>query len=149
MNTLQINKKLAKVGGYLGTFPYDELPRSKKKVFSLVVNTSSSHEPGTHWIAIVFINGTFYFLDSYGRNINDMTFSKPFKRVIKQYFDGKRYRYNTKLLQQFTSNTCGDYAIYFVLMLSCGFSLEKCIAVFTDNLIYNDVYVQSFVKHFK
>ena len=147
LNTLQIDKKLENIHGFLGAFPYDELPKSRRKLFSLVVNTSSSHEPGDHWLALVYRNNAYYFLDSYGRDITDMTFPEEFKEAIKRYVGGEKILYNRKILQQILSNACGDYAIYFVRMFSSGDSLKKSLTVFTDNLKYNDVYVTNFVKH--
>ena len=117
------------------------------KLFSLVVNTSSSHEPGDHWLALVYRNNVYYFLDSYGRDITDITFPEEFKEAIKRYVGGEKILYNRKILQQILSNACGDYAIYFVRMFSSGDSLKKSLTVFTDNLKYNDVYVTNFVKH--
>lgn len=146
MNTLEIDKKLEKVAGYLGAFPYDEIPKSNNQAFSLIINTSSSNEPGDHWLALVYRNNVYYFLDSYGRDILDLTFPKEFKEAIKSYISDQKIIYNRKLLQQITSNTCGAYGIYFISLLNDGISLKKSLAVFTDNLKYNDYYVSIFVK---
>ena len=146
MNTIQIDKKLDNVEGFLGAFPYDQIPKSNKKMFSLVINTSSSHEPGDHWLALVYKDNVFYFLDSYGRNFTDTTFSKEFKLAITKYIGNKKCKYNKKLLQQLTSNTCAEYAIYFVYMLSKNISLRKMLENFTNSLKDNDKFVEQFVK---
>ena len=141
MNTIQIDKKLDNVEGFLGAFPYDQIPKSKKKMFSLVINTSSSHEAGDHWLALVYKDGTYYFMDSYGRNFTDLTFPEDFRTIIKKYIGNKKSVHNKKLLQQLTSNTCGEYAIYFVYMLSNNTSLKNSLRVFNNNLKYNDEYI--------
>lgn len=147
MNTLEIDKKLEKVTGFLGAFAYDQLPKSKRQMFSLIINTSSSHEVGDHWLVLVYKNNVYYFIDSYGRGILDLTFSTDFKEAITRYVGEQKIIYNGKMLQQMLSNTCGDYAIYFVSMLSAGLSLKKAIKVFSDNLKLNDLYVTLFVKN--
>ena len=145
MNTIQIDKKLDKVKGFLGAFPYDQIPKSKKKLFSLVINTSSSRGPGDHWLALVYRNEIYYFLDSYGRNIKDITFSKEFREAIQNYIAKKHIIYNKRILQQITTNTCGYYAIYFVKMLSMNVSLKNSLKPFNNNLKYNDEYITSLI----
>ena len=141
MNTIEIDKKLDKVEGFLGAFPFDQIPKSKKNLFSLVINTSSSHGVGDHWLSLVYKDNIFYFLDSYGRNFTNLTFSEEFKSTIKKYIGNKKCMYNKKLLQQLTSNTCGEYAIYFVYMLSSNTSLKNSLKPFRDSLKYNDDYI--------
>ena len=145
MNTIQIDKKLDKIEGFLGTFPFDQVPITHRKKFSLVINTSSSHEPGDHWLALVYKDNIFYFLDSYGRNFTDLTFSEEFRLAIKKYTGKKKCKYNKKLLQQLTSNTCAGYAIYFVIMMSDDVSLKNALKPFNNNLKYNDDYITSLI----
>ena len=54
MDTLQIDKKIT-APGFLGAFPYDEIPeKPKSDAFSLVINTESSKEPGDHWLVLLY-----------------------------------------------------------------------------------------------
>ena len=118
MNTLQLDRTLDKINGFLGAFSYDQLPKSRKKMFSLIINTDSSRESGSHWIALVYKNNIYYFIDSYGRNFTNITFPDDFRLAITKYIGKKQCIYCKKFLQQLTSNTCGEYASYFVYMLS-------------------------------
>ena len=147
MNTIQIDRKLDKVEGFLGAFPYNQMPKPKKKQFSLIINTSSSDEPGTHWLALVYKDNVYYFVDSYGRDITNITFSNKFRFAIKRFIGKKQYRYNKKLIQQLTSNTCGDYAIYFIHTLNNNISLQDSLKLFSSNLEYNDVCIKYLVKN--
>ena len=145
MDTLQIDKKIT-VPGFLGTFPYDEIPQKPKSdTFSLVINTESSKEPGDHWLVLLYKKPYFYFLDSYGRSLHDGTFSSEFTKAIKVYIGRTRYKSNKKWLQQLTSNACGDYCVYFIMEMSKN-SLDKVLSVFGYNFSKNDKFVEYYVK---
>ena len=148
LNTIQIDNKLENVNGFLGAYAYDEIPsKPKKKLFSLVVNTSSSHEPGDHWLVLVYRDGIYYFLDSFGRDYNDETFPNDFRGVIKKFIGSEPCKFNRDIVQYLLSNACGDYAIYFVYRLSKNDRLNDILNVFNSDLLYNDYFVTQFVKH--
>ena len=54
MNTIQIDEKLKHIPTFLGAFPYDQLPKSKKHSYSLIINTEPSTAEGDHWLALIF-----------------------------------------------------------------------------------------------
>ena len=146
MDTLQIDKKIT-APGFLGAFPYDELPQKHKSdTFSLVINTESSKESGDHWLVLLYKKPYFYFLDSYGRSMYDGTFSNRFTRTIKSFIGNARYKFNRKMLQQLTSNACGDYCVYFIMEMSKN-SFEKVLSVFGNDWSKNDKYVKHYVKN--
>ena len=146
MDTLQIDEKIT-VPGFLGAFPYDEIPQKPKSdTFSLVINTESSKEPGDHWLVLLYKKPYFYFVDSYGRTLHDQTFPSQFTKTIKNYIGNARYRFNKKWLQKLTSNTCGDYCIYFIMEMSKN-SFEKVLSVFGNDWSKNDKYVKHYVKN--
>ena len=147
MNTLQLDKKVS-VPGFLGAFAYDELPEKPDgatMMFSLIINVDPSNLPGSHWIALVYKNSCFFFIDSYGRLFKDNTFPSGFSAKIKNYIGNSCYKTNTKMYQQFTSNTCGQYCVYFIEEMVKK-SFEKVCNVFTDNLRKNDLYVTKYVE---
>ena len=145
MDTLDLDSKVT-ARGFLGAFPYDEIPQRPKDVhFSLIVNTSPGNESGDHWIAMVYDKQTFYFIDSYGRKLNDVTLPKQFSLVIRKYIGENRVKYNSKWLQQLTSNTCGNYCVYFLQEFeNVGF--KRLLHVFSQNLKNNDKFVLNYVK---
>ena len=146
MNTLDIDEKLKHVEGFLGAFPYDKIPKSRKKFYSMIVNTEPDSEPGDHWLVLVYRRGRFWFLDSFGRDYNNFTFSIAFQNTIRNYIAGRPHVFNRKLLQQFTSNACGFYACYFVHMFSKRSLPTNLVSNFTDNLKRNDMYVRDYVS---
>ena len=145
MDAIQIDEKIS-VPGFLGTFGYDELPIRKDDNFSLIVNTEVSTEPGDHWVALVQKDNLIYFLDSYGRNFKNPTFPRGFRETIKKYIGNSRFKFNPLLLQQFISNTCGDYCVYFIQELDKK-GLTKALSIFSDNLAENDRLVVEYVKN--
>lgn len=144
MDTIQLDK-IVTAFGFLGTFPYDEIPPKPDKDHSLIINTSPSDMPGEHWVALVYNKPIFYFFDSYGRSLKDATFPSKFSVTIKKYIGQRRVRHNSKWLQQLTSNTCGDYCVYFIQEIA-KVSFKKLISVFTENLKRNDQFVLNYVK---
>ena len=132
--------------GFLGAFPYDELPKQPElELFSLVINTSPSSGSGTHWLVLVYKSPVFYFLDSYGRNLADETFSREFAKVIKNYVGDVKIVYNRKWLQQLMSNFCGDYCVYFISEL-VNKNLKRVLSVFSTDLKRNDDFISKYVK---
>ena len=115
-------------------------------MFSLIINTDSSRETGAHWIALVYKDNVYYFIDSYGRNFTNVTFPDKFRLTIKKYIGKKQCIYCRKFLQQLTSNTCGEYASYFVYMLSHNTTLKKSLERFNTNLKSNDEYIKKFIR---
>ena len=146
MNTLQLDRTLDKISGFLGAFSYNQIPKSRRTMFSLILNTDSSDEPGSHWIALIYKNGVYYFMDSYGRDLTNVTFPDKFRKSMEKYMGKKSCIYCNKFLQQLTSNTCGAYACYFIYMLSSGFTLRKTLEVFSTNLKNNDDYIMKFIS---
>lgn len=144
MDTIEIDKRIT-VPGFLGAFAYDALPPRQDGDFSLVINTEVASKPGAHWIALVKKGKLMYFLDSYGRNVKHFTFPTGFKETILKYIGDSKWKFNPLLLQQFTSNVCGEYCIYFIQELETG-GLTKALSVFSDFPVENDKLVVDYVN---
>ena len=97
MNTLDINNKLKHVNGFLGAFPYDELPKTRKMFYSMIINTEPSNEAGDHWLALVFRDKQFWFLDSFGRDYNNFMFDDGFKQTMNDYISDRSCFYNDNI----------------------------------------------------
>lgn len=110
---------------YLGCFPSDYYILSPTKFPSkyldtfeqagLVFNLDSSHQKGSHWVAV------FFDIDAYGnRTIEyfDPTGNPP-NRNIKQFLNNP-YFFDAELIisdkkHQKGNNECGMYSLYFIL----------------------------------
>ena len=145
MNTSQLNTIIT-TPSFMGAVPFDKLPKQpNSEMFSVVINTSPSSESGDHWLALVYKNSLYYFLDSYGRTLSDETFSREFVKTIKSYVGHVKIRYQKKLLQQLMSNVCGDYCIYFISEL-VNKNFNSVMSVFSADLKSNDNFVFKYVK---
>ena len=145
MNTLQLDGKIS-APGFLGAHAYNELPPRKAGDHSFIINTSPSSEPGDHWLVLVIKNGVFYFIDSYGRGVDDFTFSPDFRQFIKKYIGSEKIIHNDRWVQSLTSNVCGDYCIYFIEEIyRIGF--RKMMSVFSTRFMDNDMLVLNYVKN--
>ena len=143
MDTLEIDRVLAKVPGFLGAHAFNELPIKPSGDFSTVVNTNA--EKGEHWLAIVRKHDKNYFIDSFGRPPNDSLFSKDFRNIVKSYVGPMKC--NTKWLQSLTSNACGMYCVYFIVELEKN-SFNNIFKVFSDDFEKNDEYVEKYVHNY-
>ena len=125
--------------GYLGAFPACEIPISKKKRYFFITNTELHDEPGTHWTAWMVEGDKIDFFDSFGRSPNNKQFPYEFKKFIL----GKKVSYSAFRVQQYTSNTCGYFCMYYIYFRSLGLDFGYIINQLTD-LKDNDDIVISF-----
>lgn len=140
MNTSQINMCLQHVPGFIGTFPCNMIPRVERVPSIFVVNTArieGSNKrrvvPGKHWV-VLFIHKDrkCEYFDSFGM--------QPLQKDIVSYisYSCKKLKYNTQLLQDPLSRTCGVYCIDYIVQRSKGTSLKKYLAQFTSDTSTND-----------
>ena len=113
--------------GYLGAFPACEIPISKKKRYFFITNTDLHDEPGTHWTAWMVEGDKIDFFDSFGRSPNNKQFPYEFKKFIL----GKKVSYSAFRVQQYTSNTCGYFCMYYIYFRSLGLDFGNIINKFT------------------
>ncbi len=52
--------------------------------------------------------------------------------------------FNSKRLQNYNSNVCGQYCLMYSYYRCRGYKFEEIISMFSDNLILNDVKVNRF-----
>ena len=145
MDSLTLEKQLHDVQNFVGVFPFDLLPKKPSGDFSLIVNTDNSTQPGDHWLVLSRKDSKMYFIDSFGRNYNDLTFDIDFVKSMRNFIGDEQVRYNQRWLQRLTSNVCGVYCIYFVRELT-KHSLSYCLSAFNENLRKNDQYVLNYLN---
>lgn len=114
----------------------------KKYPCLVVMNTGISSSPGEHWVVLIIERGgVCYFFDSYGHSPEEyglMTTSLEHCESIK---------YNTRQVQQNTSETCGPHCIYFAVQYARGNNPEDIVRrKYTLDLKKNDQMVLRFVE---
>ena len=105
----------------------------------VIANTDSKDGPGKHWVAFFFTDsGPDEFFDSLGKPAEFYDFEEELH---------KPYLTNCNRLQEFGSNACGYYCVYFVMCRYAGMALSDIIKVFNvRDLSANDRFVRTFVN---
>jgi hypothetical protein len=109
--------------------------------FAMVINLDKAGERGTHWVAIYSPNKRqVYYFDSLGRN------PPP---IIKEYMMKKftHITYSNLLLQNFISNVCAHFCIYFIYNMSLGYNFDDLLKhLYNRTYLDIDLYIRSFVQ---
>ena len=69
---------------FLGTYPACVFPKTNKKVYSSVSNTSDHLDDCSHWIGWMIDSDHATFFDSYGRSPDDSPLPHHFKKFAKK-----------------------------------------------------------------
>ena len=121
-------------GGVLGR---DQLPvfvHDTPKLY--IVNTDLLAEPGTHWIVL--------YMDEDGEIFNSLGIEpeEDFKNFL--IVNSIQYKYNCKRLQNYNSNACGLYCLFYAYCKCRGYDFQEFLNLFTDDFALNDVKVKYF-----
>lgn len=124
-----------------GIYNIDNLPRIVRKTPTfLIMNTDVSTGPGKHWVAIYITENYCEFFDSAGNS--------PKEYGIEQFLfsNGSKYVYNSRRLQDYDSDTCGHFVLYYTYQRCLGKSIESIVRSFDyQPLNVNDDMVKHFV----
>ncbi len=119
---------------FIGVFAADQLP-IKEFPGALVVNTDTSSQPGQHWVAFFLVNDTIECFDSYGEHPGN------YSAHIAQWLNDTFNVVQCETLQSRNSTVCGQYCMYFILLMSYGFMYEDVMSSMTKNGQVNDKFV--------
>ena len=116
------------VSSFLGVFPSVLLPQHRiARSGTLVVNTDTHTESGSHWLAIhlQYRSHSSYYFDSYGL--------PPFIPSIQSFINRNYivWDYNTIQLQGPTSTVCGKYCCIFALYMGRGYTPRYFVGLLT------------------
>lgn len=112
-----------------------------KKNRFVIANTDTRGGPGKHWVTFCFTDkGPDEFFDSLGKTPE--YYSVGFERVLQG-----DYLTISDRLQDFKSDTCGLYCIYYVMCRYAGMTFKDLVKVFSvSELEMNDQFVRTFVN---
>lgn len=135
MNNLELQRRLR---GYpVSICSADSIKKDK----FVIANTDTRGGPGKHWVTFYFTDkGPDEFFDSLGKTPE--YYNVGFERVLR-----RDYLTNCDRLQDFGSDTCGMYCIYYVMCRYAGMTLKDLVNVFSvSDLEMNDRFVRTFVN---
>ena len=97
------------------TVPCDCLPNppDKKGPVAYIVNTDPQGMPGHHWLALWTYNNVCEVLDSYALPLEMYKTTDPLQKWLNKHW--KYVVENGKSLQSIYSQSCGDYALFFLI----------------------------------
>ena len=140
LSTIQINKHLKNVHGYLGCFPSNKIPSLPTTPCTIIINTAKSGHPGDHWVALHLRHDVSFYFDSFGFPvIEDDIFN-----FLKKYY--KKIIYNQICIQDVKSVSCGLFCIAFIKNVYSVKSYSSFVNSFNlNNLKENDYKVLKFI----
>lgn len=106
----------------------DQLPTQMERTrpAAFIINTDPITLPGSHWVGLYYNGvGEFTYFDSFGFG--------PLNSEIVYFIENNSNRpflYKPCVLQDIPSDTCGLYAIYFIMIKARGGSLSRVLLPF-------------------
>ena len=127
---------------YGGVFPKDLLPHSPERPSLFIVNLDKSDQPGSHWVVVFVVDRKISeYFDPLGK-VPDT----DFKNYLTQ--QSRSYRYSDKRCQNYASNICGQYCLFYCYFRARGYSMQHILNMFDENnLLYNDQLVYYFYEY--
>ena len=132
---------------FYGTVPCDRLPRTlpQEGPTAYIVNTDPHDEPGRHWIAIWTEGNVSEIMDSYGLSLEVYGTTDPIMEWLDRHF--KYQMHNGQSLQSLFSQSCGDYALMYLIDRAEGHSMQQFMNRFKkDDYVNNDRKVGQMMK---
>lgn len=134
---------------YGGTRACDRLPStlSKQEKKAYIVNTDPHDKPGTHWLAIWTEENYCEMMDSFALSFDIHPESMPLQQWIQRHFEFSKM--NSIPLQSIQSDSCGDYALFYLIDKSNGYSMEHFLNRFKrHDFVWNDHHVGQMLKNY-
>ena len=122
-----------------GTVPCDRLPRtvSQEGPTAYIVNTDPHDQPGVHWITLWADKNRCEIVDSYGLPLEVYGTTEPIQEWLDRHF--KYQLYSGKSLQSVFSQSCGDYALMFLIDRAEGRTMSDFLSRFKKHkFVEND-----------
>lgn len=99
--------KIFKIKHFRGVFMRDTLPSKPRKIECLILNHDSVRSTGTHWTALVKINDTAWYFDSFGNLLPPLEVKAYLGTNVKLFLNYNQY-------QQFNTMICGHLCLNFL-----------------------------------
>jgi len=124
---------------FLGVYPCDIHPKTRRKTFSVVFNTGDSSTSGEHFVCLYVTPTIIHYFDSFGKTPTDVNI----KSFIKKQKQRRRLKHWKTSIQHETSDFCGFYVIGFLIHKYRNKKMFN--KMFTSNLKENDSIIVNFI----
>lgn len=117
----------------------------KEGATAYIVNTDPHDEPGKHWIALWTEGNVCEIMDSYALSLDVYGTAAPLQEWMDRQF--KYQMRSGKSLQSLFSQSCGDYALMFLVDRAEGRSMNDFLCRFKKgDYVNNDHKVGQWLK---
>lgn len=135
---------------FYGTIACDELPSRprRNRPQAYIVNTDPAHLPGRHWISLWTECGNVCeVMDSYALPLDTYKTTQPLKDWLTHHW--KYVVENGQSLQSPYSQSCGDYALFYLKAKARGHSMNEFLNRFSKHdYVDNDHQIGQMLKSF-
>lgn len=99
--------KQLRIPHFRGIYMRDTLPKKARDIECWILNHDLAKSTGTHWTALVKVNCTAWYFDSFGRLIPPLE--------VKKYLGSQvKILYNYNQFQNFNTFVCGQLCLVFL-----------------------------------
>jgi hypothetical protein len=152
MNSLELSKTLLSnphtAKNFGGVYASDRLPFNvHTRPCILIANTQDSFQSGAHWVAFMIFEHAGSPTVEYFNSLGESPTNPYFLNFIHRH--GGLNNSSDRVLQNVTSDVCGQYVCVYSLFRGLDISLHTMLSLFTCNSILNDkLVVELFNTHF-
>ena len=116
-----------------GVFPCDRLPPNPDKSTpkAYIVNTDPEALPGRHWLGLWTEKNKCEVMDSYALPLDVYKTTAPLQAWLDKHW--KYVVNNGRTLQSLFSQSCGDYALLFLIAKARNHSMSEFVQTFDQH----------------
>ena len=113
---------------FYGVYSLDLIPKKLPIPSLVIVNLDYSTDKGSHWVVLYRVNNEVVeHFDSAGK--------QPKRDIVNNLFSNAlSYKYNNKRLQNYQTDTCGLFCLYYSYHSSRGRTMQSILSDFSVNL---------------
>ena len=126
---------------FYGVYSLDLIPKKIPIPSLVIVNRDYSTDKGSHWVVLHRVNNEVVeHFDSAGK--------QPKRDIVNNLFSNAlSYKYNNKRVQNYQTDTCGLFCLYYSYHSSRGRTMQSILSDFSVNLKSNEEMIISFFKN--
>ena len=126
---------------FYGVYSLDLIPKKLPIPSLVIVNLDYSTDKGSHWVVLHRVNNEVVeHFDSAGK--------QPKRDIVNNLFSNAlSYKYNNKRVQNYQTDTCGLFCLYYSYYSSRGRTMQSILSDFSVNLKSNEEMIISFFNN--
>ena len=117
---------------FYGVYSLDLIPQKLPNPSLVIANLDYSTDKGSHWVVLHRVNNEIVeHFDSAGR--------QPKRDIVNNLFSNAlSYKYNNRRVQNYHTDTCGLFCLYYSYHSSRGRTMQSIVSDFSLNFKKNE-----------